>query len=153
MNHYTELLYYIKQISDADDFVNTITQGEFERIDLDKTNIFTLVHVNITGGAFTNGQVVVLNVQIGCFDIRDKNKEINTDKFWLNDNEVDNLNETLVVWNRLWGRMYKDFGENNITATEKPSLEISTDYGKNLLDGWIMTFDVEMPNTTINLCT
>ena len=153
MNHYTELLYYIKQISDADDFVNTITQGDFDRIDLDKTNIFPLLHVNITGGSFTNGQVVILNVQIGCFDIRDKNKEINTDKFWLNDNEVDNLNETLAVLNRLWGYMHKDFGENNITATENPSLETVTEYGKNLLDGWIMTFDVEMPNTTINLCT
>ena len=23
----------------------------------------------------------------------------------------------------------------------------------NLLDGWILTFDVEIPNTTLNLCT
>ena len=94
-----------------------------------------------------------LNVEIGCFNVRDKNKEVNTDKFWLNDNEVDNLNETLAVLNRLWGYMHKDFGENNITSTENPSFEAVTEYGKNYLDGWILTFDVEMPNTTINLCT
>jgi hypothetical protein len=153
MNHYTELLRYIKQIVDADDFVNTITQGDFDELDLDKANIFPLVHVNITGGSFSNGQTVVMNLEIGCFGIRDFNKEINTDKYYLNDNEVDNLNETLAVLNRLWGRMYKDFGENNITSSENPSFEAVTEYGKNYLDGWIITFDVEMPNTTINLCT
>jgi hypothetical protein len=153
MNHYTELLTYIKQIIDADDFVNTITQGDFDELDLDKANIFPLVHVNVTGGSFTNGQTVILNLQVGCFGIRDFNKDINTDKFWLNDNEVDNLNETLAVLNRLYGYMHKDFGENNITSIENPSLEPVTEYGKNYLDGWIMTFDVEMPNTTINLCT
>jgi len=153
MNHYTELLYYIKQIADADSFVNTITQGDFDELDLDKANIFPLLHVNITGGSFSNGQTVNLNVEIGCFNVRDFNKEINTDKYWLNDNEVDNLNETLAVLNRLWGYMYKNFGDNDITATENPSLEAVTEYGKNYLDGWILTFDVEMPNTTINLCT
>ena len=83
----------------------------------------------------------------------DENKEINVDKFWGNDNEVDNLNGCLAVLNRLWGYMHKDFGENNITSSENPSFDKLTGYGKNYLDGWLLTFDVEMPNTTINLCT
>jgi hypothetical protein len=152
MNQYTELLYYIKQIGDADPFVNTITQGDFDELDLDKANIFPLLHVNITGAGFTNGQTVTFNVQIGCFGIRDINKNVNADKFWLNDNEVDNLNETLSTLNRLWSKMYKNFDDNNITSTENPSLEPVTEYGTNLLDGWIMTFDVELPNTTLSLC-
>lgn len=152
MNQYTELLYYIKQIGEQDPFVNTITQGDFEDLDLDKTNIFPLLHASITGAGFTNGQTVTFTVQIGCLDIRDINKDVNTDKFWLNDNEVDNLNETLSTLNRLWKKMYKNFDENNITSFENPTLDPVTEYGTNLLDGWIMTFDVEMPNTTISLC-
>ena len=152
MNQYTELLYYIKQLGEADPFVNTITQGEFDRLDLDKTNIFPLLHASITGAGFTNGQTVTFNIQIGCFNVRHVNKDINVDKFWLNDNEVDNLNETLATLNRLWLNMYKDFAENNITSSENPTLEPVVEYSKNLLDGWIMTFDVELPNTTISLC-
>ena len=152
MNQYTQLLYYIKQLGEADPFVNTITQGEFDRLDLDKSNIFPLLHINVTGAGFTNGSTITFDVQIGCFDIRDINPEIVTDKFWLQDNEVDNLNETLSVLNRLWGKMYKDFEDNNITSSEDPTLEPVTEYSKNLLDGWIMTFEVEIPNTTISLC-
>lgn len=152
MNHYTELLYYIKTLSENDTFVNTVTQGEFERLDLDKGNIFPLVHVQINSAGFTNGQVVSFNVQIGCFSVRDKVAETVTDKFWLQDNEVDNMNETLAVLNRLWLKMYRDFADNNITASENPSLTPHYFDYKNLLDGWILTFDIEMPNTTISLC-
>jgi hypothetical protein len=153
MNQYTELLYYIKQLAENDSFVNTVTKGDFEVLDLDKANIFPLVHVNIFNAGFTNGQTVTFGVQIGCFDIRDINKEVNTDKFWRQDNEVDNHNETLAVLNRMWLKMYTDFEENNITASENPTLEIQSFERSNLLDGWILDFEVEMPNQVINLCT
>lgn len=152
MNHYTNLLYYIKSLGEADDYVNTITQGEFDKLDLDKANIFPLLHASITGASFTNGSTVVFNVQIGCFNIREKVKAINTDKYFNNDNEVDNLNETLAVLNRLWVSMFKNFEENNITSSENPSLEPMIEDKTNLLDGWIMSFDIELPNTTLNLC-
>lgn len=152
MNHYSALLYYIKTLADADSFINTITQEERDKIDLDKANIFPLLHVDITGASFSNGQTVSFNIEISCLDIRDISKEINTDKYWLQDNKVDNLNETLAVLNRLWLNMYKDFAENNITSSENPTLEPLIEYGTNLLDGWILSFDIEMPNTTIALC-
>ena len=152
MNQYSELLYYIKSLADADELVNTITKGDFEKLDLDKKNIFPLVHINITDGGFTNGSVVRFGVQIGAFDIRDINKELQTDKFFEQDNEVDNHNLTFAILNRMWLQMYVDFEKNNITASENPSLEIQTFTRGNLLDGWILTFEVEVPNTTINLC-
>lgn len=152
MNQYTELLYYIQSLGEADTYVNTITQGEFDKLDLNKANIFPLLHMSITGGSFTNGQTVLFNVQIGCFNMREKITDINTDKFFNNDNEVDNMNETLAVLNRLWVNMYKNFQDNDITASENPSLEPVIEEYTNLLDGWIMTFDVELPNTTLNLC-
>lgn len=152
MNQYTQLLYFLKSLGEADPFINTITQGEFDKIDLDKKNIFPLLHINITGAQFTNGQTIKFNLEVGAFDIRDINKTVDDDKFWDNDNEVDNLNETLAVLNRLWVNMNKNFLENNITADDDPSLEPLTQAYTNLLDGWILTFDVELPNTTLNLC-
>jgi hypothetical protein len=152
MNHYTQLLYYIKQLAEADAFVNHVTQGSLAEADVDKMIVPTLVNIAITGGSFTNGSVIVLNVELACLAQRDINKEVRTDDFWLQDNEVDNMNETLAVLNRLWLTMYKDFEKQNITSSENPSLQPIVFGTAKLLDGWLLTFDVEMPNTTINLC-
>lgn len=48
--------------------------------------------------------------------------------------------------------MSTDFEKTNIPASENPTLEIVTFDRANILDGWILTFQVEIPNTTINLC-
>jgi hypothetical protein len=150
MNGYSELLRYFKLIGQP--LVNTMTQGEFSDIDLDKKNIFPLLHVAIGDASFPSDGVIRFSVQLGCFDIRDINKDVNDDKYYDNDNDIDNLNSTLAVLNRVWLLMLKDFEENNITASESPSLQQFTESRKNFLDGWIMTFDVEVPNTIINLC-
>lgn len=152
MNQYTQLLSYIKQLSDSDPLVNTITQGDADEIDIDKSNIFPMIHVAITGGSFTNGRTVIFNVQLSALQQRDTTKDINTDKFWGNDNEVDNLNETLAILNRMWGKMYNDFEDNGIIASENPTLSIIDHRAtKNNIEGWLMDFDVEIPNL-INLC-
>ena len=152
MNQYTQILYYLKELAERDGFVNTVKQGEISELDIEKTNIFPLVNIAVTGGGFTNGQTITFNIDLRCLTIRDINKEVVNDKFWKNDNEVDNMNETLAVLNRMWTTMYRDFDENNITASENPSLEPIIYDEKNILDGWVLTFTIEIPNTTLNLC-
>ena len=117
-----------------------------------KETIFPLVNVIIESGGFTNGSTVNFNVELSCFDIRNINKEIQTDDFWGNDNEVDNHNLAIAVLNRLWNKMYIDFEENNITSSENPAFELGSFEAPKLLDGARLTFSVEVPNTTINLC-
>jgi len=152
MNQYTQILYYIKQLAESDILINTVTQGEFDRLDLNKGNLFPLVHIAITSGGFTNGQTVKFTIEIAALAVRDKVNETVTDKFWLQDNEVDNMNEMLAVLNRMWTIMYRDFESNDITASENPSLTPLFESKKNLLDGWLLTFDIELPNTTLYLC-
>ena len=152
MNGYSEILRYIKELGDRDIFINTITQGDFEDVDIEKKNIFPLLHVSIGNASFPADGVVRFDVQLGAFDLRDINKDIVEDKFYENDNEIDNLNETLSVLNRIWLLMLKDFEENNITASDSPTLEQFTESKKNLLDGWIMTFQIDVPNLNISLC-
>lgn len=152
MNQYTQILYYLKELAERDGFVNTVKQGEISELDIEKTNIYPLVNIAVTGGGFTNGSTILFNIDLRCLTIRDINKEVVNDKFWKNDNEVDNLNETLAVLNRMWTTMYRDFDENNITASENPTLEPLIYDEKNILDGWVLTFTIEVPNTTLNLC-
>ena len=115
-----------------------------------------MVHVNITGAGFNNGQVITFNIQIACLAVRDHNNDVNNqtgvDKFTLGTNEIDNMNECLAVLNRMWLKMFTDFTENDITASENPQLTPIYYSRTNLLDGWELTFDMEVPNTTLNLC-
>lgn len=150
MNHYSELIYKIEELGRP--LVNTITSGNFEDIDISKANIYPLLHIFISGGSFTNGSTVLLNIQLGCFQQRDNNSELNDDKLFSNDNRVDNMNETLSTLNTIWTKLYTDFEQNNITASENPSLEPVENGYENGLDGWILTFDIEMPNQRLNLC-
>ena len=148
MNQLTELYRYIKELAEADSQVNKVTKKQ----DLAKETIFPLVNVIIESGGFTNGSTVNFNVELSCFDIRNISKEIQTDDFWGNDNEVDNHNLAIAVLNRLWNKMYIDFEENNITASENPTFELGSFEAPKLLDGARLTFSVEVPNTIINLC-
>lgn len=79
-------------------------------------------------------------------------KEVNVDKFYGNDNEIDNHNATISVLNNIWVKMHRDFANNNITASDNPRLEQITYSDKNLLDGWSIDFTVELPTSGVNLC-
>ncbi len=152
MNQYSELLYYLKGLAENDPYINTVTKDSNDNIDLDKSNIFPMFNIDIAGGTFPSTNTISFAVELSCLAIRDINKEIRTDKFWKQDNEVDNHNETLAVLNRIWTTMSRDFSDKNITASLNPTMVKISFSGKNLLDGWALTFDVQMPNTDINLC-
>ena len=152
MNQYTELLNYIKLLAEQDEFVNTITQGEIDEIDLNKGNIFPLLHIFIGTANMTNGQTISFDVEIMCGALRDENKEQYEDKFWQQDNEVDNLNECLATLNKMYVKMLKDFEDNNIRVDQGASFDSLREWNKNLIDGWLMTFTIEVPNNTLNIC-
>tara|TARA_R110000803_G_scaffold76454_3_gene141100 strand:+ start:234 stop:701 length:468 start_codon:yes stop_codon:yes gene_type:complete len=150
MNQYTELLYYIKALGEADPYINTILKGN--SIDLNKIDIYPLLNIVIDAGSFPSGGTIAFDVVLECVAIRDINKEVVTDKFWEISNEVDNHNETLATLNRMWRSMNRDFTNNNITASDNPSIEKITGEKMDILDGWSMTFTVEMPNVEVDLC-
>jgi hypothetical protein len=152
MNQYSELLNYIKGLATADDFIHTVTQGDTSDYDLDKGNIFPVLNLDVLTAGFTNGNTITFDVEIACMDIRDNNKETRTDKFWKQDNEVDNLNTMLASLNRIWFKLLQDTEEMNIRVDETAALEQVTEWNKNYVDGWLMTFTIELPNTTISLC-
>jgi len=152
MNHYTELLRYVRGLADEDPFVNTITQGAFEDIDLDKGNIYNLFNIDLIDPTFP-ANTITFQLELTCLQQRDTNKEIRTDKFWLQDNKTDNFNETLAVINRVIGKMRKDFDDTEISIEGTPAAEKLEGTEENVLDGWTTTFTVVMPNTNIDLCS
>ena len=150
MNQLTQLYLYLKQLAGADDLVNSVMKTV--DIDLKKEVMYPLVNINIVSGSFTNGSTVQFNIELACFNQRDINKEINTDDFLGQDNEVDNHNLCVAVLNRMWLNMYTDFEQNNITSSENPTFELGSFEGAKLVDGARLTFTVEVPNTELSLC-
>jgi hypothetical protein len=151
MNQYTELFYYLKELLEQDDFVNSIRQGSFDQLDIEKANVYPLAHIDVLSANLDNN-VITFNVVIACVAQRDKVNEIKEDKFWRQDNEVDNFNETLAILNRLWLKLYTDLEQRDITASlNVPLSKIDFEY-TNTLDGWLLDFNIQVPNTTLNLC-
>ena len=150
LNQYTELLYKIKALGDSDDYINTILKGN--AVDLNKIDIYPLLNIVIDGGSFPSDGTIEFNVVLECVAIRDINKEVVTDKFWEQDNLSDNLNETLATLNRIWRSLNRTFLEDNITASDAPTFTKIEGEKKDFVDGWSMSFDVELPNITLDLC-
>jgi hypothetical protein len=104
--------------------------------------------INVSTGVSTEDTVI----RVTEIDAPTIQKEVNADKFYGNDNEIDNHNATISVLNNIWVKMHRDFAENNITASDNPRLEMITFSDKNLLDGWSINFTVEMPTSGVDLC-
>ncbi|QLG46047.1 hypothetical protein [Costertonia aggregata] len=149
MRNYYEVLRLLKQKLEADPLVNTVTQGDITEIDLNKKNIYPLAHIQ-TGTAIIGLSTITFNMTLFALDVRDFSNEPVTDKFNGNDNEIDNLNSMLAVCNRFFKSIVKL--EDDFTITDNPNCEPLYEQQENLLDGWAMTFEIEIPNTEISVC-
>lgn len=138
-----------KKIKDeliGEPFINTVTFGSLNDVDLDKQSIFPLGHIDITS---TNVSTNVLrfNMSVLVMDIVDISKEETTDNFVGNDNEQDVLNTTLSVLTRVLnvmqrGSLYVDKYQIEDSVTCEPFV----DRFENKLAGWAATFEVVIQN-------
>ena len=152
MNAYSQLLRYIKQLVDEDSYITTVLNRVSEDFDWEKGNIFPIFNISVLEGSITSTATVLFSIELTCVDIRMINKENITDKFWDNDNSVDNHNAALASLSMVWTKMNRDFVKNNITASDNPTINQIDFEGANLYDGWTMSFDVEMPMYEVSLC-
>lgn len=151
MNHYTQIHNRIKEI--AQPLVNTVTQGAFKEVDLSKATIYPLVHSFVKGASFNDGSTLVFDIAVGCWQKRNRTTDYVVDRYEDNSNMPDNMNETLAVINKLWLTLLNDFEDANITALKNPNLTPEYNQYDNGLDGWVIDFSIEIPNTDISLCS
>lgn len=146
MTGYYNLLNALKVHLTADPIVNTVTQGDIFKVDLNKQTIFPLAHIIVNNVTFEDN-IQRVNVSVLCMDIVDISKQATTDIFEGNDNELDVLHTQLAVTNRLYemlrrGDLYDDLFQVSGTPTCEPFVERFENY----LAGWTITCDVIMPN-------
>ena len=130
----------------AEPFVNTVTFGSLDDVDLNKQTIFPLSHI-IVNNTTVAKSTVSYNITILAMDIVDESKEETTDIFVGNNNEQDVLNTQLELLTRiinilqrgtLFSELYQVEGDVNC--------EPFVDRFENKLAGWAATFDVLIQN-------
>lgn len=149
MNAYYQVTQKLYTILLADTEVNTVTKGDTTRIDTEKDNIFPLVHVYV-GEATLTTTTITFSLQIFAMNLRHEKEAVVSDKFIGNDNEDDNLNAMLYVLLRAYLQLQKQGGDYRVD--NEPTLEPFTEHGNNVVDGWVMSFDIEYPITEIDSC-
>ena len=130
----------------AEPFVNTVTFGSLDDVDLNKQTIFPLSHI-IVNNTTVGTKTLTFNISILAMDIVDISKEATTDIFVGNDNEQDVLNTQLGLLTRIInilqrGDLYTELYQVQGDVSCEPFL----DRFENKLAGWTATFDVVVQN-------
>jgi hypothetical protein len=141
----------LKQYLQEDINVNTVVHGLKSGMDINKQNIFPLAHIQVTSSSADN-QFISFTFEVAVVDLRNSSKQIVTDKWLQNDNELDNLNTCHAVLNRLVTKLRLQNNPEKIQLNNIPTLTPIIFEEMNLLDGWRTELELIIPNTEINVC-
>ena len=130
----------------AEPFVNTVTFGSLDDVDLNKQTIFPLYHITVNNTTVSTN-TLTFNISILSMDIVDISKAETTDIFVGNDNEQDVLNTQLDLLTRVINTLQRGDVFTELYQVEGDvSCEPFVDRFENKLAGWVATFDVLVQN-------
>ena len=151
MREFYKVVDYLKTTLSNDVNVHTITHGLRSMMDIDKKNIFPLVHLQVTSSTVSNSMATFI-FEVVAVDLRNISKQQVTDKFLGNDNELDNLNTCHAVLNRLVSILQNQNNTDAIQLVNVPNLQPIIFEESNLLDGWRCDLELIIPNNEIVVC-
>ena len=130
----------------AEPFVNTVTFGSLDDVDLSKQSIFPLAHL-IVNSTSVSTKTLRFNISILAMDIVDISKEKTDDIFLGNDNEQDVFNTQLALITRIVNKLQRvDLYTDLYQVEGEVSCEPFVDRFENKLAGWVATFDILVQN-------
>ena len=151
MREFYKVVDYLKTTLSNDVNVHTITHGLRSMMDIDKKNIFPLVHLQVTSSTVSNSMATFI-FEVAVVDLRNISKQQVTNKFLGNDNELDNLNTCHAVLNRLVSILQNQNNNDAIQLVNVPTLQPIIFEDSNLLDGWRTDLELIIPNNEIVVC-
>lgn len=134
--------------------INTVTFGDIMEVDLSKQTIFPLSHVNVNEVTFDDYKMT-FSLNVIVMDIVDEDKDDKQDKTKPHlglDNKQDILNTMLTVINGLQSSLRRGGMEtNDYELNETATASLFEDRFENLLTGWSMVINIEVPNNEMAL--
>jgi len=152
MTQFYDILDKIKDELRMNPNVFSVTYGDITKVDLDKTTIFPLSHLNISN-AIIGEHTVSFTLQLLCVDIVDYNKDSSPDdEFYGNDNMQDILNSQLQVVNDVIAQLRRGtLFTDRLQVLGDVTVQPFMDRFENELAGWGADIVIEMPND-ISIC-
>jgi hypothetical protein len=152
MTQFYDILDKIKDRLRTNPNVFSVTYGDITKVDLDKTTIFPLSHLNISN-AIIGEHTVSFTLQLLCVDIVDYNKDSSPDdEFYGNDNMQDILNSQLQVVNDVIAQLRRGtLFTDRLQVLGDVTVQPFMDRFENELAGWGADIVIEMPND-ISIC-
>jgi hypothetical protein len=152
MTQVYDLLDKIKDELRDNKHMNTVTFGDITQVDLNKTDIFPLTHLNISN-VVIDSQFMTFTLQVLCADIVDYNKEESTpDIFYGTDNLQDILNTQLQVINLIYSKLTRgSLRVDKLQVDDTISCQPFKERFENELAGWEAEINIKMIND-ISIC-
>ncbi len=153
MKEYYNLVDNIYNYLSGNNNINTVTYGDIFDVDLAKQTIFPLAHIIINDVTF-NEHFVTFSINVICMDFVDEFEENKQDRnpIYGTDNKQDILNSMLSVVNGLQSSLRRGgMNENNYEINDSPTATQFEDRFENLLSGWSITLNVDIPNNDMAL--
>jgi hypothetical protein len=151
MREFYTTIDFLKGLLQEDINVHTVLHGLKSTMDINKKNIFPIAHIQVTNSTIQSGYVG-FTFEVVAVDLRNISKQMVTDKWLGNDNELDNLNTTHAILNRLLTKLRNTRNDFKIELNNEPSLQPIIFEETNLLDGWRTEIELIIPNNEINVC-
>jgi len=146
VNPFYDITNKLKDALAAEPFINTVTYGSLNDIDLSKQTVFPLAHIS-ANSAVVETNIIRFNMSILTMDVVDVSRDETSDKFLGNDNEQDVLNTQLSVLTRVLNLLQRGSIHTDKYQVEAGvSCEPFVDRFENKLAGWAATFDVVIQN-------
>lgn len=153
MKEYYNLVDNIYNYLSGNNNINTVTYGDIFDVDLAKQTIFPLAHIIVNDVTF-NEHFMTFSINVICMDVVDEFEENKQERnsIYGTDNKQDILNSMLSVVNGLQSSLRRGgMNENNYEINDSPTATQFEDRFENLLSGWSITFNIEVPNNDMAL--
>lgn len=152
MKHVYDILDVLRDELRSNPSVNTVSYGDINDLDLDKTTIFPLSHLLIDNASYGE-RTITFSIKLLCGDIVDYNQSPNDfDEFYGNDNLHDVMNTQFQVINSILMKLMRgDLFKSNYQVSSTPSAEPFKEKYGNVLAGWTTVIQIEVPNG-ISIC-
>jgi hypothetical protein len=148
MTNYAIVSKYLTDLFQEDSLVNTVIFGEVNDRELNKADIFPLVHI-MPRVVQPNGGVITLSYDIAVVGVRTVPDHFQTQKIF-GDNLIDNLNESYQILVNAYSKMYtldNDYGIDMLSADAMQPIVLT---GQTLLDGFEQGFVLQIKNEYVS---
>jgi len=154
MKTYYDLIDNIYNYLNGNENVTTVTFGDIMEVDLSKQSIFPLSHINVNDVTFSD-HIMTFGINVIVMDIVDEDKDDKQSEalpYRGLDNKQDILNTMLTVVNGLQSSLRRGgMQKNNYELLESANATLFEDRFENLLTGWSLVLNIEVPNNEMAL--